>query len=111
AKLSDATLMTTSPRMFSPQAKRTYDSVEARVRLARYGADGYAYCMLAAGQIDLVIEDDLKPYDIAGLIPIIEGAGGIVTDWSGETVPLRGGNVVAAANTGLHRAVIEALRG
>ncbi|MEM8877033.1 MAG: inositol monophosphatase family protein [Pseudomonadota bacterium] len=109
--LASATLMTTSPRMFSSVAKARYDAVEARVRLARYGADGYAYCLLAAGQIDLVIEDDLKPYDIAGLIPIIEGAGGVVTDWAGERVPIDGGDVIAAANPVLHREAVLILNG
>ena len=109
--LGAATLMTTSPTMFTAGAKQRYDAVESRVRLARYGADGYAYCLLAAGQIDLVIEDDLKPYDIAGLIPIIEGAGGIVTDWTGERVPIGGGDVIAAANPVLHRAALSVLNG
>ena len=53
------------------------------MRLSRYGGDCYAYCMLAAGHVDLVIETELKPYDILPLIPIIAGAGGIVTAWDG----------------------------
>ena len=47
------------------------------MRLSRYGGDCYAYCMLAAGHVDLVIETELKPYDIIPLVPIIAGAGGI----------------------------------
>src|SRR6185312_15937351 len=57
--------------------------LERQVCLSRYGTDRYAYCMLAAGQIDLVVEADLQPYDIIALIPIIEQAGGVVTDWDG----------------------------
>ena len=72
---------------------RAYDRVERESRLARYGCDCYAYCMLAAGHIDLVIEAGLKPYDIVALIPIIEGAGGIVTTWDGGS----------AAKGGSHR--------
>ena len=53
------------------------------MRLSRYGGDCYAYCMLAAGHVDLVIETELKPYDVLPLIPIITGAGGIVTTWEG----------------------------
>jgi histidinol phosphatase-like enzyme (inositol monophosphatase family) len=107
--LDEATLMTTSPRLFSEPALKRYDAVERHVRLARYGADGYAYCLLAAGQIDLVIEDDLHPYDIAGLIPIIEAAGGIVTDWSGQTNAPLGGSILAAANHDIHSAALAVL--
>ena len=68
------------------------------MRLSRYGGDCYAYCMLAAGHVDLVIETELKPYDILPLIPIIAGAGGIVTAWDGGS-PKAGGRVIAAGDT------------
>ena len=58
--------------------------VERQVRLARYGGDCYAYCALAAGFVDLVIETNLRPHDVVALVPIIEGAGGMVTTWDGE---------------------------
>ena len=83
ASLKDAVISTTSPKLFAGEELRAYDRVESVARLARYGCDCYAYCMLAAGHIDLVIESGLKPYDIVALIPIIEGAGGIVTSWDG----------------------------
>ena len=67
------------------------------MRLSRYGGDCYAYCMLAAGHIDLVIETELKPYDVLPLIPIIEGAGGIVTTWD-DGRPHEGGKIIAAGD-------------
>ena len=61
--------------------RAAFGRVEQAVRLSRYGGDCYAYCMLAAGHLDLVIETELKPYDVLALIPIIAGAGGIITTW------------------------------
>jgi myo-inositol-1(or 4)-monophosphatase len=82
--------------------------VESVARLARYGCDCYAYCMLAAGHIDLVVESGLKPYDIVALIPIIEGAGGIVTAWDGGSAA-NGGRIVAAGDRRVHAAAVELL--
>jgi myo-inositol-1(or 4)-monophosphatase len=107
--LKEATLSTTSPKLFSGDALRAYDRVESVTRLARYGYDCYAYCMLAAGHIDLVIETDLKPYDIVALIPIIEGAGGIVTTWDGGSAA-GGGAIVAAGDRRVHDAALGLLR-
>ncbi|MEA1830559.1 histidinol-phosphatase [Methylobacterium durans] len=107
--LSEAILATTDPRLFAEgeEAER-YRAIEGSVRMARYGADCYAYCMLAAGQIDLVVEAGLKPYDIVALIPIVEGAGGIVTAWDGGPAT-QGGRVVAAGDRRLHAAALAAL--
>jgi len=80
------------------------------VRLARYGGDCYAYCMLAAGHVDLVIETGLKPHDIVALIPIVEGAGGIVTSWEGGSA-VKGGRVVAAGDRRVHEAAMKVLNG
>jgi histidinol phosphatase-like enzyme (inositol monophosphatase family) len=106
--LKDATVMTTSPRLFEGAALAAYDRVEREARLARYGCDCYAYCMVAAGHVDLVIEAGLKPYDIAALIPIVEGAGGIVTDWEGRPAG-GGGSVVAAGDRRVHEAALRLL--
>jgi len=108
ASLSEATIATTSPKLFSGEALRAYDRVESVARLARYGCDCYAYCMLAAGHIDLVVESGLKPYDIVALIPIIEGAGGIVTAWDGGSAA-EGGSIVAAGDRRVHAAAVELL--
>ena len=78
------------------------------MRLSRYGGDCYAYCMLAAGHVDLVIETGLKPHDIVALIPIIEGAGGVVTSWEGGSA-VKGGRVVAAGDRRVHEAALKML--
>lgn len=108
--LSTATLMTTTPAMFSGEQAERYARVEKSVRLARYGCDCYAYCMLAAGHVDLVIESGLKPYDIVALIPIIEGAGGVITSWDGGSAA-EGGTVIAAGTKALHQAALGLLAG
>ncbi len=108
ASLAEATLSCTSPRMFKDAKLEAFERVEREVRLARFGCDCYAYCMLAAGLIDVVIETDLKPYDIVALVPIIEGAGGIVTTWTGESAA-KGGSIVASGDRRLHDKVLELL--
>jgi myo-inositol-1(or 4)-monophosphatase len=110
ARLADAVLATTSPRMFTAAEGAAFEAVEAEARLTRFGGDCYAYCMLAAGHIDLVIEAGLKPYDIVALIPIVEGAGGIVTTWRGEPATA-GGRIVAAGDPAVHAAALERLQG
>lgn len=107
--LARATLATTSPDMFAtPGDLARFEDLSTKVRMRRFGGDCYLYCMLASGQIDLVVESGLKPYDIAPLIPIIEGAGGIVTGWDGG--PARqGGRVIAAGDSRVHAAAMEVL--
>jgi myo-inositol-1(or 4)-monophosphatase len=106
--LSGAILYTTSPRLMNDADRAAFCRVEEAVRLSRYGGDCYSYCMLAAGYVDLVIEAGLKPYDIAALIPIISGAGGIVTTWEGGS-PEAGGRIVAAGDRRTHAAAMEML--
>jgi len=109
-ELAEARMATTTPALFATIASRAaYDAVEARARISRYGTDCYGYCMLAAGHIDLVIEEGLKPFDIVALIPIIEAAGGIVTTWSGDRAET-GGQIVAAATPALHAQALDLLR-
>jgi len=110
AELADATLCTTTPALFTGAKRTAYDRLEAKVRLARYGTDCYAYCMLAAGHVDLVVETALQPYDIVALVPIIEQAGGVVTASDGSR-PEKGGDIVAAASPELHAAALEVLNG
>ena len=108
--LSEALMMTTSPLLMKEDDRAAFGRVEKQVRLSRYGGDCYAYCMLAAGHVDLVIETELKPYDILPLVPIIEGAGGIVTTWEGGT-PTAGGRVIAAGDARVHEAAMKVLAG
>lgn len=101
-RLEDAILYCTHESMFADEANlAAFRRIAAKARLQRFGGDCYAYCMLALGLVDLVVEDTLQPYDIIPLIPIIEAAGGVVTDDKG-TLPLAGGFVIAAATRQLH---------
>lgn len=109
ADLSDATMYTTDPDMFETKDQiEAFGALEKRVRLRRFGGDCYAYCMLALGLVDLVVEGDLEPYDIQALIPIIEGAGGIVTAWDGGPAE-NGGLVIAAGDRRVHAQALEIL--
>lgn len=110
ADLAEATLFTTTPALFTAEERPRFDAVERAARLSRYGTDCYAYCMIAAGSVDLVIESGLEAYDITALVPIIEGAGGIITDWSGAPVT-DGGEVVAAGDPRVHEAALRLLGG
>ncbi|MET1412766.1 histidinol-phosphatase [Roseibium sp. HPY-6] len=106
--LQDATLFTTTPALFSEGERQAYDRIEATARLARYGTDCYAYCMVAAGHGDAVIESGLAPYDIVALVPIVEGAGGVVTTWTGGS-PAEGGQIVASGSPRLHDLLLAEL--
>ena len=110
AALADAMLFTTSPLLMNEADRAAFGRVENAVKLSRYGGDCYAYCMLAAGQIDLVIETEIKPYDIVALIPIIAGAGGIVTTWEGGPAQA-GGRIVVAGDKRVHAAALKMLKG
>jgi histidinol phosphatase-like enzyme (inositol monophosphatase family) len=106
--LSDAILFTTFPEVGSPEERAGFERVASQVKLTRYGMDCYAYALLAAGQVDLVIEAGLNAYDIQGPIAVIEAAGGVVTNWEGGAAH-EGGRVVAAANEALHRQALALL--
>lgn len=108
--LAQATLFTTFPEVGSVAERRGFEAVRDRVQLTRYGCDCYAYALLAAGQIDVVIEAGLQSYDIAAPIAVIEAAGGMVTDWDGGPVH-GGGRALAAASPALHAEVLTLLQG
>jgi myo-inositol-1(or 4)-monophosphatase len=101
AELSDAIMLTTSPLLMNEADRQAFRRVEEAVRLSRYGGDCYAYCVLAAGHVDLLIETELKPHDVLALIPIIEGAGGIMTTWD-DGRPHNGGRIIAAGDRRVH---------
>ncbi len=107
AMLEDAILYSTHPDMlrYAGMLPR-FAELTARCRLQRWGGDCYGFALLAQGCIDLMIDSMLMPYDIVPMIPIIEGAGGVVTDLHGKS-PLQGGTVIAAANARLHAAALE----
>ncbi len=106
--LGEAILCTTFPEVGSPVEGAAFREVSKVCRLTRYGLDCYAYALLAAGHIDLVIEAGLSNYDIQAPIGVIEAAGGIVTDWQGRPA-LDGGRVIAAAGREQHAAALEIL--
>ncbi len=107
--IDNAVLACTDPSMFRGAADRAaYDRIAAEVKLARFGGDCYAYAMLAAGCIDLVIESNLQSYDVAALIPIVEKAGGVMTTWDGGPA-LAGGRILAAGDARLHAAAMTML--
>ena len=106
--LSEAIVFTTFPEVGLPAEGEAFRRVAAKARLVRYGMDCYAYALIAAGQIDLVIESGLKAYDVQAPIAVIEAAGGIVTDWHGNPCP-NGGQVLAAANRDIHAAALALL--
>lgn len=107
--LSSAIMFTTTPALFSaPGQRAAFDAVEGRVQLSRYGCDCYAYALLAAGHIDLIIEPSMNTYDIAALVPIIENAGGVVSTWSGNHAE-QGGDIIAATTPELRGAALEVM--
>jgi myo-inositol-1(or 4)-monophosphatase len=110
ASLADAVLYTTSPRLMKPEDRARFGKVEEMVRLSRYGGDCYAYCMLAAGHLDLVIETELKPHDVIPLMPIIAGAGGVMTTWEGGPASA-GGRIIAAGDKRVHAEAMKVLKG
>ena len=110
-RLADAILCATDPAMFASSEERAaFERVARAARAVRYGGDCYTPCMVAAGHADLVIEAQMKPWDILPLVPIIEAAGGVVSDWSGAPAG-RSSQVVVAGERGLHREVLNVLNG
>ncbi|HZS63731.1 MAG TPA: histidinol-phosphatase [Xanthobacteraceae bacterium] len=109
ASLGEAVVSTTSPLLMNPADREIFRRVENAARLSRYGGDCYAYCMLAAGHLDLVIETELQVHDVMAMIPIIAGAGGVMTTWDNEP-PLAGGRIVAAGDRRVHAAALALLQ-
>ena len=109
AILQDAVLYSTHPAMLRHAGMLTpFETLAARCRLQRWGGDCYGFALVAQGSVDLMVDSMLMPYDIVPMIPIVEGAGGIVTGLDGRS-PLQGGTVIAAANAHLHAEALEIL--
>lgn len=108
--LAEAELSSTAPEMFGPGDLARFGKLQAQCRRVYWGGDAYGYGLLALGQVDIVCESGLKPWDWAALVPVIEAAGGVMTGWDGK--PLRigcDGRVLAAANVELHAAALAVL--
>ena len=107
ARIADAVIATTDPRHFdTPETAPIYRCVTDGARLLRYGGDCYCYTQLAMGQVDIVIETGLQPYDVQALIPIVESAGGRMTNWQGGSCD-DGGDVLACGDRRLHAQLLE----
>jgi histidinol phosphatase-like enzyme (inositol monophosphatase family) len=111
--LEQAVLSSTAPGMFATEAERkAFDRLHAATASLSWGGDAYAYGLLAAGCLDLVLETNLQPFDLAALVPIVRAAGGRITDWQGRPLTLRSaGDVLAAGDVDLHAAALARLAG
>ena len=108
--LGEATVLTTFPEIGTTEEHAAFRRVADRARLVRYGMDCYGYALLAAGQVDLVIEAGLQPYDVHAPIAVVTAAGGIATDWEGQPAHA-GGRLIAAANPAIHAQALDLLAG
>lgn len=109
SRLTDAVLCTTDYFLFKPAERGAFEHLRATAKLTRYGLDAYGYARLAGGTIDMVVESGLQAHDVAALIPVIEGAGGVTADWRGGP-PTLGGQFVAAANRAILEEALVSLR-
>lgn len=108
--LANAILTTTSPEVFKGASLDAFARLAGAVKHRRYGLDCYGYALVALGCIDLVMECNLQPYDYMALVPVIEGAGGVITDWQGKPLGLDSpGEVLAAATPALHQAALDVI--
>lgn len=106
-QIDEARFCTTSPDMFSGSDLAVFERITARTPFRRYGGDCYLYGLLASGHVDLIVEAQLKPYDYMATVPVIEGAGGKITDWQGEPLTIKSdGRVIVAATAELHAAAL-----
>ena len=114
-QLEKARIATTDPRpvaYFTEAEAAAFERVSKSARVARFSLDAYAYGLLALGELDLVIEAGLQHHDYAALIPIVTGAGGVMTNWRGEPVGADArGETIAAATPELHEAALNVLAG
>jgi histidinol phosphatase-like enzyme (inositol monophosphatase family) len=110
ASLDKAYMYSTAPLMFPGPIAKRHEKLAEQVKLFRWGGDCYAYGLLAAGHVDLVVENSLKLYDFAAVVPVIKGAGGLITDWKGRELDMRSdGSVLAAGDPAIHRAALAIL--
>lgn len=110
--LAKAYAYTTGPEFFDETTLPAWNRIAAQVKQPRYGCDCYAYALLTSGFVDLVVEAGLKPYDYSALVPVIENAGGVITDWDGKPLTITSdGRVCAAGDVRLHAQALEVLAG
>lgn len=101
--LANAYMYSTAPIMFPGAYEKPHEALTKKVKLFRWGGDCYAYGLLASGHVDLVVEASLKLYDFAALVPVVKGAGGLITDWRGKELDMNSdGSVLAAGDAKVH---------
>ena len=111
-RLAHAYMYSTAPLMFTGEWEKRHEALTQQVKLFRWGGDCYAYGLLASGHVDLVVENSLKLYDFAALVPVVKGAGGLITDWQGGELDINSdGSVLAAGDPAIHRAASAVLGG
>ena len=111
ARLADAIVSTTHPWGYFTDAEReAFEALARASRMSYFGGDCYAYGLLAMGYIDVIAESGLRAWDVAALIPVVEGAGGVVSDWNGNPVPTEGGSLIAAGDPRVHAEAVKMLR-
>jgi histidinol phosphatase-like enzyme (inositol monophosphatase family) len=107
-RVEDAIVSTTDPGLFAGAEADAFARIAQSAKVRRYGLDAYGYAALALGGVDLVIESGLKPWDVGALIPVVSGAGGVITNWRGGPAH-EGGQLIAAANRSLHAQALDRL--
>lgn len=108
--LAKARIVTTSPDAFAPEEWAAYESLSRACAMRRFGGDCYGYAQLAGGHVDLVAECQLQPYDYMALVGVVEGAGGVISDWRGRPLSIHSdGRVLASATVELHRQALDVL--
>ncbi|HJP45390.1 MAG TPA: inositol monophosphatase family protein, partial [Arenicellales bacterium] len=107
-ELTTASVYATTPDMFSAAELKIFDHLTSHARFRNFGADCYAYALLASGYVDLVMEAGLGQFDFLALAPVVEGAGGSISDWQGEPLSFDSqGQVLASANQELHNKALD----
>jgi histidinol phosphatase-like enzyme (inositol monophosphatase family) len=111
ARLADAIVSTTHPwGYFTDSEREAFEALAHASRMSYFGGDCYAYALLAMGYIDVIAESGLRAWDVAALIPVVEGAGGVVSDWNGNPVPFEGGHLIAAGDPRVHAEAVKMLK-
>ena len=109
--LKSATFFTTAPELFRGDAAKAYDAVSTKCRVPMYGVDAYAYGLTALGLADTVVETGMQAYDFCALVPVVEGAGGVMSDWSGNPLTMASaGDVIASGDARCHHDVLVTIK-
>jgi len=110
--ISNAMLYATSPEMFEGNNEKSFQRLGKKTKRTQYGADCYAYGLLASGHVDLIAEAKMKPCDFLALVPVVKAAGGIISDWDGKPLSINSdGRVLASGNLKIHNKALKIING